>query len=186
MSHSHGVYDVDAHFTIDVNTRKIVNLSAKSNLIQNDHNSERFTFEIPRCVDGHDMTLCDKVEIHYINVSPNGVDKSAGVYLVDDMAHSTSLNDNAVFSWLVSANATQYSGCLNFLIRFVCLADDNTIEYAWHTDIYKGIKVKDGMNNGEAVAAIFSDVLEAWKREAVADVVSDVLNELPNGDEVAY
>ena len=168
MSHLHGVYDTDAHFIIDIGSRKIINQTTKDGLIQNDHNSERFTFEMPQSVDGHDMSLCSKVEIHYINISTDGKNKSAGVYLVDDLAISSTLNDSVIFSWLVSANATQYAGTLNFLVRFTCLTDD-VIDYAWHTDVYDEIKIKGGMNNGEAVVAEFPDVLEAWKREIFAD-----------------
>ena len=52
MAHQHGVYDTDKHFVIDSNTRKIENQSkSKITLIQNDHDSERFTFEIPRYVE---------------------------------------------------------------------------------------------------------------------------------------
>lgn len=66
MAHKHSVYDTDPHFAIDPITRAITNQSTtKTQLMQYDHNSERFTFEIPRLVDGHDMKLCDKIEIHY-------------------------------------------------------------------------------------------------------------------------
>ena len=56
MSHNHNVIDTDAHYKIDGITRTIVNIDeTKRELVQNDHNSERFTFEIPRYVDGHDF-----------------------------------------------------------------------------------------------------------------------------------
>ena len=48
MAHIHSVYDNDTHFKIDPATRQISNESGKVVLMQNDHNSERFTFEIPR------------------------------------------------------------------------------------------------------------------------------------------
>ena len=68
MSHIHSVYDGDTHFKIDPVTRQIENTSGKVILMQNDHNSERFTFEIPRTIDGHDMSQCNAVEVHYINI----------------------------------------------------------------------------------------------------------------------
>ena len=67
--HEHPVIDADKHYIIDPITRAVTNATSKKNtLIQNDHNSERFTFEIPKLVDGHDMTLCNSVQIHYINI----------------------------------------------------------------------------------------------------------------------
>ena len=166
MSHLHSVYDNDTHFSINPTTRAITNATAKSKLVQFDHNSERFTFEIPRFVEGHDMTLCDKVEIHYINVSADNKEKSNDVYLVDDMQASPADDSVAIFSWLISANATKYAGILSFLIKFECL-DGETVEYAWNTDIFNDITIASGMDNGESVIAEYSDVLEAWRQEVL-------------------
>ena len=166
MAHIHGVYDSDTHFKINPSTREITNTTAKAKLVQFDHNSERFTFEMPRFVEDHDMTLCDKVEVHYINVAADKSGKSEDVYPVDDMQTSPADDSIAIFSWLISANATKYAGTLNFLIRFVCL-DGETIEYAWNTAIFKDITVDNGMDNGAAVIAEYSDVLEKWKNEVV-------------------
>lgn len=164
MAHLHSVYDSDAHFKINQSTREITNTTAKTKLVQFDHNSERFTFEMPRFVEDHDMTLCDKVEVHYINVAADKSGKSEDVYPVDDMQASPADDSVAIFSWLISANATKYAGTLNFLIRFVCL-NGATIEYAWNTAIFKDITVDNGMDNGEAVIEEYCDILEAWKSE---------------------
>lgn len=164
MSHLHNVYDTDVHFIIDTKTRKIIKQMEKCSLVQNDHNSERFTFEMPRVIEGHDVSLCDKIEIHYINLSSNSQNKNTDVYIVNDVTVSTSLNDTVIFSWLISGNATQYAGTLSFLIRFVCLTDE-IIDYAWHTEIYKSITISDGMNNSEAVVEEYSDILMKWEKE---------------------
>lgn len=167
MAHLHSVYDTDNHFSINPITRAIRNeATEKTSLVQHDHDSERFTFELPRFVEGHDMSLCDKVEVHYINIGKDG--KSEDVYIVDDVSTSPEDDSVVIFSWLISGNATKYAGSLHFLIRFVCLDGDN-IEYAWHTAIYSDITIADGMNNGEAVITEYSDVLEAWKQEIFAD-----------------
>ena len=122
MAHKHSVYDTDPHFAIDPITLDIINQSSgKTKLMQYDHNSERFTFEIPRLVDGHDMTQCDKIEIHYINVDAATKESKADVYTVDDKQLSPASEDVVIFSWLISKNATGYAGTLNFLVRFVCL-----------------------------------------------------------------
>lgn len=163
MAHKHSVYDTDPHFAIDPITRAITNLSTtKTQLMQYDHNSERFTFEIPRLVDGHDMTQCDKIEIHYINVDAATKESKADVYTVDDKQLSPASEDVVIFSWLISKNATGYAGTLNFLVRFVCLTG-TIIDYVWSSDIHKGISVGSGMNNTGAITEDDSDVLEAWK-----------------------
>lgn len=153
--HEHSVHDADSHFRIDTISRKIINeSSAKSHLMQYDHNSERFTFEIPKEIEGHNVIDCNVVEIHYMNMD------NSGVYDVTDMQLD---GDNVKFSWLVSANATQFVGSLHFIIRFSCVADDGTVEYAWHTDVYEKIKISKSINNTDVVCTQYADVLEQWK-----------------------
>lgn len=99
MAHKHSVYDVDTHFTIDPITRQITNAgSAKSILMQSDHNSERFTFEIPRFVDGHDMSLCNQVEVHYNNIDYKTRQENRGLYDVDDLQISPHAEDVVICS----------------------------------------------------------------------------------------
>ncbi len=180
MPHLHSIYDTDSHFEIDPIQRKIINLTnIKKALIQHDHNSEKFTFELPRYIAGHDMSLCDKIEVHYINVGTNKADKSEGVYPVDDVQISPDDDSVVIFSWLISGNATRFAGTLNFLISFKCLTGE-TIDYAWHTEIYKSITVSEGMDNGEAVIAEYSDVLEAWKAEIINSIANEVKGEVNN------
>lgn len=174
MAHIHSVYDTDLHFVIDPITRAIVDQAVtKTKLIQYDHNSERATFEIPRLVEGHDMTLCTKIEVHYINVSSDKKNQHSDVYTVDDVQVSPATDDVVVFSWLISGGATQYEGTLNFLIKFTCLTG-TTIDYVWNTGIFSGISVASGMNNGEAAVEEYSDILEAWKREILDEIATGV------------
>ena len=142
MVHLHSVYDVDSHYRIDPTSRKIVNESSgKSNLMQYDHNSERFTFDVPKEIEGHNMMDCNVVEIHYLNIDSVTGEVTKGIYAVEDMQLSPEDDNVVIFSWLISANATQRVGLLNFLVRFACVADDGTVEYAWHTDTYKKISI---------------------------------------------
>lgn len=162
MAHEHPVIDQDKHFVIDPITRKIKSLTPEKNsLVRYDHNSERFTFEIPRYVDGHDMSLCNIIQIHYINIANNKIDRSANVYETTDMYISDD-NNSVIFSWLISANATQYYGSLSFAVRFACTTED-VIDYDWHTDIYSGINISDSINNGSVLLNDYLDILEAWK-----------------------
>ena len=162
MSHTHLIKDADTVFTIDPVTRKIISSSSKVSLMQYDHDSEIFTFQIPKLVEGHDMSLCNKIEIHYTNINKKTKEASRDIYPVTD---ATVDGDNLIFSWLISGNATKYPGSLIFLIRFGCLEDNNVFSYLWHTDIFKNITISDGMSNTEAVAEDYSDILEQWRSE---------------------
>lgn len=177
MAHIHSVFDSNEHFVIDPVTREIANsLSKKIVVMQYDHNSERFTFEIPKQVDGHSMTACDKVEIHYINI--DALDKSlksTGVYESNDIRISPDDNSVAVFSWLLSRNCTKYAGTLNFLIHFACTTD-GVEDYAWNTAIFQSITIGNGMNNGEEVLEPFPDILAQWKAQLFSASETAVLN----------
>ena len=171
MAHIHDITDSDKRFIIDVKTRAISFLGEhKLKLNQGDHNSERATFAVPRFVEGHDMLGCSKVEVHFNNISADKKNESRDVYPVADVQVSPDSDDVVIFSWLISGNATRYAGILSFLISFECLTGE-TIDYAWHTGIYSDITVGEGMDNGEAVIAEYSDVLEKWKQEILASLI---------------
>lgn len=167
MAHKHSVYDTDTHFSINPTTRALKNeASSKTCVIQHDHNSERFTFEIPRTVENHDMSLCNVVQVHYININPQTKEQKTGVYEVDDLQISPEGDDVVILSWLISQNATQLVGSLNFLIRFACVTDGN-VDYVWNTAIYSGISVSSGIYNGEAVVEEYADILEQWRQDLI-------------------
>ncbi len=163
MAHIHSVYDNDTHFKIDSATREIKNESGKVVIIQHDHDSERFTFEISRMVEDHDMSTCNVVQIHYLNVDAATSTNEPGVYEVDDLQISPDSDDVVICSWLISRNATQFVGSLNFVVRFRCVADDGTVEYEWATAIHKGISVCESIYNADVIVAEYADVLEKWR-----------------------
>lgn len=162
MAHEHNVIDADKHFKIDPTTREITNESGKLVLMQHDHNSERFTFEVPRYVDGHDMSLCNLVQIHYQNKETITNTVFDDVYEASDFKVDTVSDNIVTFSWLISSNATQYVGQLNFSVRFVCVADDGTVEYVWNTAVHYGVTVSTCFYNSEEIAAAYSDTLAKW------------------------
>ena len=174
MAHVHEMRDSDLHFTIDPTTRAIKSQSAKNILIQYDHNSEIFTFEMPRYIEGHDMSLCDRIEIHYINVGSQ--QQNLGIYEVQDFSVSEDDENVMVWSWTVSANATQLVGSLVFAFRFACLTED-VIDYVWSTSAFSGISISGGIYNSESVIEEYIDILEQWARKigvSVDDVNQDV------------
>ena len=168
MPHTHPVTDNGPHFVIDPITREITNESRKIKLMQGDHASEIFTFEVPRYIDGHDMSLCNKIAVHYINIGSSG--SNADVYIVTDAAINES-EDKIEFSWIIYRTATKYAGNLNFLIKFSCTDYDATIVYQWNTDIFKGIMISTGMDNEETIVEDNIDLLEQWKNEIIENKV---------------
>ena len=124
MAHVHSVYDTDTHFLIDPTTRKIENESQKKvMLIQGDHNSERFTFECPRFIEGHVMMECTDIEVHFVNTETTNkpaVNVSKGFYTVTDKELSQDSEEVVVFTWLIAGSATKYIGELSFGISFIC------------------------------------------------------------------
>lgn len=173
MEHKHSVHDSDTHFSINAITRQIRNDSSrKTVLIQGDHNSERFTFELPRYIEGHDMSQCNKVEIHYLNVSTDKKQQVSGLYTVEDLNIGTDEN-TVTCSWLVSQNATQLIGALTFLLRFSCVEGDD-ITYAWHTAIHDSIRISDGINADGAFETEYVDVIEQWKASVIRQITDDV------------
>lgn len=145
---SHNVYDNDVYFVIDPVTRKITNRSKKAVIVQYDHNSERFTFEIPRYIDGHDMSTCNDVEIHFTNIGQNG--KQSGRYPVTDLSVHPEDDKLVICSWLIGEESTQYAGRLNFLVRYACVTDERT-DYVWSTAPFDGVRVTGGIYNSNYV-----------------------------------
>ena len=169
--HKHPVYDTDLHLIIDPVTRSVNNNSGKTVLMQNDHNSERFTFELPRYIEEHDMTLCNIVEVHYINISgTNKSEQSSGIYSVDDLSISRDDENVVTGTWLVSRNGTVYPGSLNAIFRFACVDEDtHEITYQWFSDIYTGLKISKGIYNADTLTEDNdTDILAAWKQEVIS------------------
>lgn len=169
----HTVYDTDTHFSIDPITRALKNETCpKSVLIQNDHNSERFTFEMPRIIEGHDMSKCNVVQVHYLNVDVQTKEQSSGVYTVDDLSLSPDSEDVVICSWLISQNATKHTGDLRFLLRFSCV-EEGVVLYAWNTGIHTNISVSAGIYNGDAFDTEYVDIIEQWKENIIKGFLED-------------
>lgn len=167
MTHACSVYDTDPHFEIDAVTRAVKNVSqTKTMLVQFDHNSERFTFELPRTIDGHDMTQSTEVQVHYLNIDAATREQYPGIYEVQDLQPSSDKPDVVVFSWLISGNATQHVGPLAFVIRFVC-TNNGVVTYAWNTVVHSAVQVVKGIYNSEVIVEEYADILEQWRQELV-------------------
>lgn len=165
VEHKHVVTDTDTYFVIDPYTRRIINTNyQKTVLMRGDHNSERFTFEIPRYVDGHDMSLCNRVAVHFDNIGENIDENPEEVY--HDLIYMTDIQldpeniDSVICSWLISREATQFVGILSFSLKYQCVEND-VITYEWNTDSYDEIEIRKSKNNGEAaLCSVCAELVE--------------------------
>ena len=183
MPHA-AVNDQTLDFRINPDTRVIENLTGgKISLVNNDHNSEQFTFAIPRYIEGHDMLECNRIEVHYININSSNRETSIGVYEIYDLKEYEEQEGYLFFTWTVSMNATKHSGPLSFIIRFACLNDDQ-IEYAWNTLVNTDVTISPSIYNGEAVVEEYYDLLEQWEKKigvGVENIEQTVKSTEPGG-----
>ena len=167
MSHFHKIIDTDSHFHIDPVTRLISTKADKLYVAQYDHDSERFTFQIPRYVEEHDMSLCDRIEVNFTNVIRTKKQQNSDVYIVKDADKSFD-NDTFFFSWLISSNATQLVGSLHFSITFLCFDDDGNTTYEWGTAVYENVQVLIKPKNAAVVVAKYPDLYNQLKKSSIA------------------
>ena len=184
MAHLHEVRDDDTHFIVDPESRTIRNAtSSKLILIQNDHNSEILTFEMPRYVEGHDMLLCNEIEIHYDNTDSSTRQQSNGVHIVDDFAISEDDENTIIWTWSIPQHATKFVGSLVFAFRFACLTDA-IVDYAWSTAPYSGIVIASSIYNGETIVEDYIDILKQWEQKigvSVDDIKQTTISIEENG-----
>lgn len=165
-AHTHQVYDTDKHFTIDPITKQISTLCPKVVLPQHSKNSERFTFEIPKTVEGHDMSACNLVEIHYQNIeAANPENVSVGIYKVEDLQAD---GDLVTGSWLIDDDATYYVGGLMFAMHFACVATDGTVEYDMPTLSYSDITIGKTIWNSEIIAKKYPHIIARFEARMLA------------------
>lgn len=186
MAHTHPINDTDTHFKIDGITRLVKNVSeTKAMLVQYDHNSEKFTFEVPRKVDDHDLSLCNIVRVHYINIDKSKRTENKGVCdITETLAICPDDDECVTCSWLISSNATQLVGSLYFVIQFACIEGDRVL-YSWNTARHTGVSIIDGIDNGKDIDEEF---LADWEQKIndtlITNVTQTVFSDESNGDNV--
>lgn len=157
----------DAHFIIDIETGVITKSDNKKlTLVQYDHNSERYTFEIDRTIEGHDIIDCNRVQVHFLNISSTGRGKIIGLYPVEDLHIHPQDNKKACFTWLISDSATQNEGLLTFMISFQCVegeGEDVKVLYRWNSAINNTIRILPGLDNNNAAYEAYADELLKWE-----------------------
>lgn len=160
------VIDKDTHFIIDGSTRLVKNESeTKSMLVQYDHNSERFTFRVPRRPDDHDLSECTDVRVHFINIDKSKREqKSLFSDITDTLAVCPEDDEYVICSWLIPDTATQLAGSLHFVIQFAVM-DGKTVKYSWNTAKYTNITISDGIKNDEETESEYIDILKEWEEQ---------------------
>lgn len=179
MAHDHDVWDDDPLFVIDPDSRTITKQSSsgKTQLMQYDHNSEVFRFEIPLMIESHHVNQCDIKQIHYINTgtgtSVSNRESNVGIYEIQDMELIDDIDGPRLrFDWLVSQNATQLVGDVKFQIKFGCTNPDEpgVVDYMWGSQVYSAVEILPGINNTEIVAIEYVDILQQWREEIEREI----------------
>lgn len=184
ISHVHTddiIVDADVHFTIDTVTRLISNQNAdkvnkKLSLIQHDIKSERYSFDMPRYIDQHDLMTCNRIQVHFVNIGTGRNQRSPGANEIKDVHVSETDSKKITFSWLIPYEATVYSGTLHFLISFECV-DGANIMYRWSTSTYEDIRITAGMNNNNTIFETYADDLLTWQNSVVTDIIPNLVDE---------
>ena len=173
MGHSHAIHDKDTHFIIDPITRSITTSSDKLAVMQYDHNSERLTFEMPRYIEGHDMSVCNKVEVHFLNIDSKTKEQTSGHRELEDFQVDPNDSEKVIVSWLITKGSTKLGGKLNFLLNFRCV--DNDVEnYSWHTNFFTDFVVNAGLDAAALFETEYVDVIEQWKSSVMEHFKNDL------------
>lgn len=167
MAHNNVISDDDRYFRISESGDIEYLGEGEPTLTVDSHNSERYTFELPRYIEGHDMLECNSVTVHFINISSdNSSMRSLDIYKVKDLAVADDDNSVLLCSWLLSRKTTMYAGVLSFALRFECKSGSQ-VEYVWPTRTYSKINVFGTTNNSDVVVEQYTDILEEWYMELV-------------------
>lgn len=181
MYHIHEVIDTDNALVIDPRTRMITNHSDPiKKIMRGDHNCERVTFTLPRYIDGHDMSLCNLVRVHFVNIGEDGT-RIADVEDIMDLQVDPNNDENVSCTWLISGKATKLVGPLNFGIQFACIRNDYIV-YSWSTAICTHVTVSPSLDSS-------SEESGTEYEKTINDVPFTVddknkLNDLPTGEEI--
>lgn len=189
-AHAHSLADSDSYFTIDPVTRVIANPTGRPiTIMQRDHNSTVYTFQLPRYIDGHDMMLCNRVKCHFNNIEyTNEGEEEVSLIEHPDVAELIDLrvnpenNETVICSWTITRQATSYEGALGFFLQYVCVDNDGNETYEWHTDEFTSINVKKTKHNDEAPIIEYTAIFEQWRNRifGAGDSVKNEIASLTN------
>lgn len=161
----HIVSDADKRFTINAITRAIRNQTeGKTAIMQGDHDSEVFTFECPRFIEGHDMAQSTEAQVHFDN------EGNRDRYVARDLAADPADDTKVTFTWKVSDNATGRAGKLSFNVKFRCY-DGAEITYEWNSDSFE-LDVKQSKNHDSHIAMREADAIAQLREDLMSEIES--------------
>ena len=178
--HEHTLVDTDNYFVIDPITRQITNMSrGELILMQRDHKSSVYTFQLPRYIDGHDMSLCNRVKCHFNNIGNLGEEllEHPDVVELTDLRLNPEDKSTVICSWTITRQATWYAGALGFLLQYLCVDEYGNETYEWHTDEFTAVTIKKSRNNDEAPLVEYTAIFEQW-RERIFGAGDSVKSEI--------
>lgn len=189
MAHDHIVLDDDKRYVIDPVARTVTNKAgSRTKLIQYDHNSEEITFEIPKKIENHDMTQVDKIFVYFENIGPgtsvSNRQVAPGSYEIpmDKVVEDSENPDNLLFTWLVSRDATQYYGTVQFALTFQCNGEEELPDYQWGTEIIDNIDIRRGLNGNASMVEHYPDAFTHVLQEVATfqETVNQLSEEVKN------
>ena len=186
VEHEHTVADSDSYFVIDPSTRQIESTARKKNILfVGDHNSEVYTFELPRYIERHDMLLCTSVKVHYNNIDGETGDENSSVVDLYDLRINPANPETVICSWTIKRQVIQLVGILSFALQYLCADNEGNITYEWHTDSYDEVDVKAGRNYSERAVFEYTDILEQWRARifGAADSIKSEFEEVSNAQQ---
>jgi hypothetical protein len=130
--------------------KRITNLG-----VEYDDDVLRLNFKMPRYLDDTDLSTFS-IRINYVNANGDG-----DIYTVSDKVVNP---DSIAFSWLVGPTATAYKGKTKFNVCMKTVDEDGNVQREYNTAI-ASLPVLEGLEVDEQVAAMYSDLIEQWKRE---------------------
>lgn len=167
MEHNHDIYYGEIDFVIDPMTRMISNISGDNKLALRDHKSKTFVFQMPRYIEGHDVTLCNSVTINYSNTDSSTKEVFPDNFPVIDLHIDPEDDEKVLFSWTVTINATGHVGSLKFSIEFLCTDENANVDWGWGTFEHIGLTVSHSQHNISRIPQKYIDVLEQWKNSGI-------------------
>ena len=150
--------DANTRLVIDPVTRAIAPKYRRQKAVyvaKGDHNSVLIAFEMPRYVDGYDMSAEENsIQIHYANISSEDTTKyskgfSGAEYVTVEEDEETG-EEIVSFCWRLPGTATKYAGIVSvgITVEQHAMVDDEMQEiYSWSTAPYGETIVWDSMDN---------------------------------------
>ena len=178
--------DVSARLVIDPITKTIAPKYRKSKgvyVAKGDHNSVRLAFEMPRYVDGFDMSADENIiHIHYANMDKKAENISRGVSDAVERKVEKDENDEDIltFKWLIPNTATKYAGLVSIGITFEQYENDNgkvVEKCSWSTAPYGNTKIWDSHDFSSVVVEREYDYLVATCNAIVSKAINENFSE---------